>query len=99
MTLREEPSSSRRIWTYALAGASVVMLSGGAVFAVKAKNVDNELTARPHATAAADDLLAQSKSAHGASVLLLAAGVAAAAGAGTLYFWPTSSGAAVSGRF
>jgi hypothetical protein len=96
---REAPSSSRRTWTYVLAGTSVAMLAGGALFAVKAKNVDNELLAGPHSTATADDLMSQSKSAHGASTLLLIAGVAAGAGAGTLYFWPTSSGAAVAGRF
>jgi tetratricopeptide (TPR) repeat protein len=96
---REAPSSSRRTWTYVLAGTSVAMLAGGALFAVKAKNIDNELLAGPHSTATADDLMSQSKSAHGASTLLLLAGVAAGAGAGTLYFWPTSSGAAVAGRF
>jgi tetratricopeptide (TPR) repeat protein len=96
---REAPSSSRRTWTYVLAGTSVAMLAGGALFAVKAKNIDNELLAGPHSTATADDLMSQSKSAHGASTLLLIAGVAAGAGAGTLYFWPTSSGAAVAGRF
>jgi len=96
---REAPSSSRRTWTYVLAGTSVAMLAGGALFAVKAKNVDNELLAGPHSTATADDLMSQSKSAHGASTLLLIAGVAAGAGAGVLYFWPTSSGAAVAGRF
>jgi tetratricopeptide (TPR) repeat protein len=95
----EAPSSSRRTWTYALAGTSVAMLAGGALFAVKAKNIDNELLAGPHSTATADDLMSQSKSAHGASTLLLIAGVAAGAGAGVLYFWPTSSGAAVAGRF
>src|SRR6266850_1548297 len=96
---REAPSSSRRTWTYVLAGTSVAMLAGGALFAVKAKNIDNELLAGPHSTATADDLMSQSKSAHGASTLLLLAGVAAGAGAGVLYFWPTSSGAAVAGRF
>jgi len=96
---REAPSSSRRTWTYVLAGTSVAMLAGGALFAVKAKNIDNELLAGPHSTATADDLMSQSKSAHGASTLLLIAGVAAGAGAGVLYFWPTSSGAAVAGRF
>jgi hypothetical protein len=75
------------------------MLAGGALFAVKAKNIDNELLAGPHSTATADDLMSQSKSAHGASTLLLIAGVAAGTGAGVLYFWPTSSGAAVAGRF
>ena len=96
---REAPSSSRRTWTYVLAGTSVAMLAGGALFAVKAKNIDNELLAGPHSTATADDLMSQSKSAHGASTLLLLAGVAAGAGAGVLYFRPTSSGAAVAGRF
>jgi tetratricopeptide (TPR) repeat protein len=96
---RVEPSSSRRTWTYALAGASVAMLGGGAVFALKAKNVDNELLARPHSTSAADDLLAQSKSAHTVSAVLLAAGLASGIGAGVLYFLPTSSGAAVAGKF
>ena len=96
---REAPSSSRRTWTYVLAGTSVAMLAGGALFAVKAKNIDNELLAGPHSTATTDDLMSQSKSAHGASTLLLIAGVAAGAGAGVLYFWPTSSGAAVAGRF
>src|SRR6266850_342416 len=96
---REAPSSTRRTWTYVLAGTSVAMLAGGALFAVKAKNIDNELLAGPHSTATADDLMSQSKSAHGASTLLLLAGVAAGAGAGVLYFWPTSSGAAVAGRF
>ena len=96
---RAEPSSSRRTWTYALAGASVAMLGGGAIFAVKAKNVDNELTAHPHATTAADDLLSQSKSAHTVSAVLLGAGLAAGIGAGVLYFLPTSSGASVAGRF
>ena len=98
-TTRVETSSSRRTWTYALAGASVAMLGGGAVFALKAKNVDNELLARPHSTTAADDLLSQSKSAHTVSALLLGAGLAAGAGAGVLYFLPTSSGAAVAGKF
>jgi len=96
---REGRSSARRTWTYVLAGTSVAMLAGGALFAIKAKNIDNELLAGPHSTATADDLMSQSKSAHGASTLLLIAGVAAGAGAGTLYFWPTSSGAAVAGRF
>lgn len=96
---REARSSTRRTWTYVLAGTSVAMLAGGALFALKAKNIDNELLAGPHSTATADDLMSQSKSAHGASTLLLIAGVAAGAGAGTLYFWPTSSGAAVAGRF
>jgi hypothetical protein len=31
--------------------------------------------------------------------VLLGAGLAAGIGAGVLYFWPTSSGAAVGGRF
>jgi hypothetical protein len=75
------------------------MLSGGAIFAIKAKNVDNELLAGPHTRATADDLMSQSKSAHGVSALLLVAGIASAAGAGVLYFWPTPSGAAVTGRF
>jgi len=96
---REARSSARRTWTYVLAGTSVAMLAGGALFAIKAKNIDNELLAGPHSTATADDLMSQSKSAHGASTVLLIAGVAAGAGAGTLYFWPTSSGAAVAGRF
>ena len=96
---REARSSARRTWTYVLAGTSVAMLAGGALFAIKAKNIDNELLAGPHSTATADDLMSQSKSAHGASTVLLIAGVAAGAGAGVLYFWPTSSGAAVAGRF
>jgi len=96
---RPEPSSSRRTWTYSLAGASVAMLGGGLLFAVKAKNVDNELTAHPHTTVAADDLLSQSKSAHTLSAVLLGAGLAAGIGAGVLYFLPTSSGASVAGRF
>jgi tetratricopeptide (TPR) repeat protein len=96
---RAEPSSSRRTWTYALAGASVAMLGGGAIFAVKAKNIDNELTAHPHTTAAADDLMSQSKSAHTLSAVLLGAGLAAGIGAGVLFFLPTSSGASVAGRF
>jgi hypothetical protein len=96
---RVEPSSTRRTWTYALAGASVAMLGGGALFAIKAKNIDNELTSGPHTTATADDLMSQSKSAHGISAVLLGAGLAAGIGAGVLYFWPTSSGAAVGGRF
>ena len=96
---RAEPSSSRRTWTYSLAGASVAMLGGGLIFAVKAKNVDNELTAHPHTTVAADDLLSQSKSAHTLSAVLLGAGLAAGIGAGVLYFLPTSSGASVAGRF
>ena len=96
---REAPSSTRRTWTYVLAGTSVAMLAGGALFAVKAKNIDNELLAGPHSSTTADDLMSQSKSAHGAATLLLVAGVAAGAGAGVLYFWPTSSGAAVAGRF
>jgi len=94
-----EPSSTRRVWTYTLAGASVAMLGGGAIFAVKAKNYDNELTSRPHTTATADDLMSSSKSAHTLSALLLGAGLAAGIGAGVLYFLPTSSGAAVAGRF
>ena len=98
-TMSEAPSSSRRTWTYALAGASVAMLGGGAIFAMKAKNIDNELLAGPHTRATADDLMSQSKSAHGISGLLLVAGIASAAGAGVLYFWPTPSGAAVTGRF
>ena len=96
---RAEPSSSRRTWTYSLAGASVAMLGGGLIFAVKAKNADNELTAHPHTTVAADDLLSQSKSAHTLSAVLLGAGLAAGIGAGVLYFLPTSSGASVAGRF
>jgi tetratricopeptide (TPR) repeat protein len=92
------PSSTRRILTYSLAGASVAMLAGGAIFAIKAKNVDNELQANPHTTASADDLMSQSKSAHTLSLLLLGAGVASAAGAAVLYFLPTPSGAAVAGR-
>jgi len=96
---RAEPSSSRRTWTYALAGASVAMLGGGAIFAVKAKNIDNELTAHPHTTVSADDLMSQSKSAHTLSAVLLGAGLAAGIGAGVLFFLPTSSGASVAGRF
>jgi tetratricopeptide (TPR) repeat protein len=96
---RAEPSSSRRTWTYALAGASVAMLGGGAIFAIKARNVDNELTSGPHTTATADDLMSQSKSAHTVSALLLGAGLAAGIGAGVLYFLPTPSGAAVAGKF
>jgi len=98
-TVRAAPSNTRRIWTYSLAGASVAMLAGGAMFAIKAKNADNELTARPHTTATADDLMSQSKSAHLLSAVLLGAGVASAIGASVLYFLPTSSGAAVGGRF
>ena len=96
---RAEPSSSRRTWTYALAGASVAMLGGGAIFAIKAKNVDNELTSGRHTTATADDLMSQSKSAHTVSAVLLGAGLAAGIGAGVLYFLPTPSGAAVAGKF
>jgi tetratricopeptide (TPR) repeat protein len=96
---RAEPSSSRRTWTYSLAGASVAMLGGGLIFASKAKNLDNELTSHPHTTVAADDLLSQSKSAHALSAVLLGAGLAAGIGAGVLYFLPTSSGASVAGRF
>ena len=96
---RAEPSSSRRTWTYALAGASVAMLGGGAIFATKAKNFDNELTSGPHTTATADDLMSQSKSAHTVSAVLLGAGLAAGIGAGVLYFLPTPSGAAVAGKF
>jgi tetratricopeptide (TPR) repeat protein len=96
---RAEPSSSRRTWTYSLAGASVAMLGGGLIFAIKAKNIDNELTAYPHTTASADDLLSQSKSAHTLSAVLLGAGLAAGIGAGVLFFLPTSSGASVAGRF
>jgi tetratricopeptide (TPR) repeat protein len=99
IAMRAEPSSSRRVWTYTLAGASVAMLASGAIFAVKAKNVDNELTSHPHTTAAADDLMSQSKSAHTVSALLLGAGLAAGIGAGVLYFLPTPSGAAVAGKF
>ena len=99
MAVRAEPSSSRRTWTYALAGASVAMLGGGAIFAIKAKNVDNELTSGRHTTATADDLMSQSKSAHTVSALLLGAGLAAGIGAGVLYFLPTPSGAAVAGKF
>jgi hypothetical protein len=33
------------------------------------------------------------------SAVLFGAGLAAGIGAGVLYFWPTSSGAAVGGRF
>src|SRR5437764_808893 len=88
-TARAEPSSSRRTWTYALAGASVAMLGGGAIFAIKAKNVDNELTSGRHTTATADDLMSQSKSAHTVSAVLLGAGLAAGIGAGVLYFLPT----------
>jgi tetratricopeptide (TPR) repeat protein len=98
-TKHEGPSESRRIWTYSLAGASVAMLAGGAIFAVKAKNIDNELLAGPHSTATADDLMSQSKSAHTVSLVLLGAGIASAVGAGVLYFLPTQSGAAVAGRF
>lgn len=98
-TMHEGQSSTRRILTYSLAGASVAMLAGGAIFAIKAKNVDNELQAHPHTTAALDDLMSQSKSAHTLSLLLLGAGVASAAGAAVLYFLPTPSGAAVAGRF
>jgi hypothetical protein len=97
--MRAEPSSSRRVWTYTLAGASVAMLASGAIFAVKAKNVDNELTSHPHTTVAADDLMSQSKSAHTVSALLLGAGLATGIGAGVLYFLPTPSGAAVAGKF
>jgi len=96
---RAEPSSTRRTWTYALAGGSLAMLAGGAMFAVKAKNVDNQLTSGPHTTATADDLMSQSKSAHTASAVLLGAGLAAGIGAGVLYFLPTPSGAAVAGKF
>jgi Tetratricopeptide repeat len=98
-TARAEPSSSRRTWTYALAGASVAMLGGGTIFAIKGKNVDNELTSGRHTTATADDLMSQSKSAHTVSALLLGAGLAAGIGAGVLYFLPTPSGAAVAGKF
>jgi hypothetical protein len=99
MAARAEPSSSRRIWTYTLAGASVAMLGGGAIFAIKARNFDNELTSGRHTTATADDLMSQSKSAHTLSAVLLGAGLAAGIGAGVLYFLPTPSGAAVAGKF
>lgn len=98
-TGREQGFWNRRTWTYALAGTSVAMLAGGAIFMVKAKNLDNELQAGPHTTVTADDLMSQSKSAHTISAVLFAAGLASAAGAGVLYFLPTSSGAAVAGRF
>ena len=98
-TSRGTPFFTRRTWTYALAGTSVAMLAGGAIFMVKAKNADNELQAHPHTTAAADDLMSQSKSAHTISAVLFAAGLASAAGAGVLYFLPSPSGAAVAGRF
>lgn len=99
VSTRAEPSSSRRTWTYALAGGSLAMLAAGSVFAIKAKNINNELLSGPHSTATADDLLSQSKSARTVSGVLLIAGVAAGAGAGVLYFMPTSSGAAVGGSF
>jgi len=73
--------------TWVLAGGGVALLGGGTAFMLSAGKIDSELTSEPHARAAADDLVSQSKSKHMLSGVLFAAGVAALAGAAaTLLF-------------
>jgi tetratricopeptide (TPR) repeat protein len=92
-------SSTQRTWSYALTGTSVALLGGGLVFAMKAKNYNDELLAGPHNAATISDLQSTASSASTMSAVLLGAGIAAAAGAGFLYFIPLSSGAGVGGNF
>ncbi len=92
-------TSTQRTWSYALAGTSVALLGGGLVFAMKAKNYNDELLARPHSAASISDLQSTASSASTMSAVLLGAGLAAAGGAGVLYFIPLSSGAGVGGNF
>jgi len=64
-----------------------------------AKNYNDELLARTHTAATISDLQSTASSASTMSAVLLGAGLAAAGGAGVLYFIPLSSGAGVGGNF
>ena len=92
-------SSTQRTWSYVAAGASVALLGGGILSAMKAKSYNDALLAGPHSTATTNDLMSTSSSAGKLSTILFVTGLAAAAGAGALYFVPFSSGASVGGNF
>jgi tetratricopeptide (TPR) repeat protein len=93
------PASPKRKYAYISAGAAAVFLGAGALFTMRGNNYANELYARPHPQATADDLMSTAKSSHLLGAVFLGAGAAAAIGAGVLYFWPTGDGVAVQGRF
>ncbi len=95
-----QPSRGRsRTYAYVSAGAAAVFIGAGLAFASKASKYEDELNARPHPQATIDDLSSTAKSSKTLAAICLGAGVAAAVGAGLLYFLPTGDGVAVQGRF
>ncbi len=95
-----QPSRGRsRTYAYISAGAAAVFVGAGLAFASKASKYEDELNARPHPQATIDDLSSSAKSSRTLAAICLGAGVAAAVGAGLLYFLPTGDGVAVQGRF
>ncbi len=99
-TASVQPSRGRnRTYLYMTAGAAAVFLGTGLVFSARASKYEEELFARPHPRATADDLMSSTKSSRTLGAIFLGAGAAAAVGAGLLYFLPSGDGVAVQGRF
>jgi tetratricopeptide (TPR) repeat protein len=99
-TASVQPSrGGNRTYLYMTAGAAAVFLGGGLVFSARAKNYEQELSARAHPQATMNDLMSSANSSRTLGALLLGAGAAAAVGAGLLYFLPSGDGVAVQGRF
>jgi tetratricopeptide (TPR) repeat protein len=88
-----------RTYAYITGGAAAVLLAGGLMFTSRASKFEDELTARPHPQATIDDLSSTAKSSRTMGALFLGAGVAAAVGAGILWFLPSGDGVALQGRF
>jgi tetratricopeptide (TPR) repeat protein len=81
----EASGAGSHVLGYALGGAGLALLGGGALFSVQAARADNELTAGPHTRADADALIDTSKSKHLLGAVLLGAGVLAVAGAAAAF--------------
>lgn len=73
------------VLSYALGGAGLALLGGGALFSVQAARADNELTAGSHTRADADALIDTSKSKHLLGAVLLGAGILSVAGAAAAF--------------
>lgn len=92
-------SGNKRTYAYITGGAAAVLLASGLMFTSRASKFEDELTARPHPQATIDDLSSTAKSSRTMGALFLGAGVAAAVGAGILWFLPSGDGVAVQGKF
>jgi hypothetical protein len=90
---------NNRTYAYITGGAAAVLLASGLMFTSRASKFEDELTARPHPQATIDDLSSTAKSSRTMGALFLGAGVAAAVGAGILWFLPSGDGVALQGRF